>query len=178
MGYPTIGQFDVNIISRTIQNLDAKVQNTYTHLVNSLMGLVILPRQWNLQRRRTITSFESRILESENLNFLNNKDIFTNEDNLNEEIPILELRGKNIQEITFKDIIDNLRHSVAHQSIRPTQENNSWHGIIFRSYRNDEQATHWGNDYRMQLYLTEEQLRILVTEIADKYLAEVDNNDQ
>jgi hypothetical protein len=162
MGYPTIGQFDVNIISRTIQNLEAQVPNTYTHLINSLMSLVILPRQWNLQGRRTINAFESRIVESINLDFIRNNSIFTNEDNQNTEIPRLEIRGKRIEEITYGDIIDHLRHSIAHQSIRPTQNGDSWEGIIFRSYWNDHHAINWGNNYRMQLYLTENQLRLLI----------------
>jgi hypothetical protein len=59
MDYPSVNDFDKNFIKRTIENLDGKVKNTFTHLLNSLLGLIILPRQWNLQGRRKIEYFNS-----------------------------------------------------------------------------------------------------------------------
>jgi len=50
---------------------------------------------------------------------------------------------KRLQRNYSKNIIDKLRHSIAHQSIRPTQEDNDWKGIIFRSYPNDSIAVEW-----------------------------------
>lgn len=173
MGYPTIGQFDKQFISRTINNLDAKVENTYTHLVNSLLGLIILPRQWNIQGKRTPEFFNKKLDDMKELNFLKEVTTYTDEKEVNHEIAKLTFRGKEYNEITLKDIIDKLRHSIAHQSIRPTQEGNDWKGKIFRSYANDSFAVEWKDNYSLQLYLTQSELQTLVLLVAQRYLAEI-----
>lgn len=173
MGYPTISQFDKQFISRTIANLNAKVENTFTHLVNSLLGLIILPRQWNIQGKRTPEFFNNKIIEFTELNFLKEVTTFTDEKYANHEISKLSFRGKEYNEITLKEIIDKLRHSIAHQSIRPTQEDKDWKGIIFRSYPNDSIAAEWKDNYSMQLYLTQSELKTLVLLVAQRYIAEI-----
>jgi hypothetical protein len=172
MGYPTISQFDKNFIARTIENLNGDVKNTYTHLVNSLLGLVILPRQWNVLGKRTPEFFNYKVIDCIDLLFLSEVTTFSDEKSVSHEISKLEFRGKEYEEITLKDVIDKLRHSIAHQSIRPTQEEDKWRGIIFRSYPNDLIAAQWGDNYSLQLYLTESELRKLVLFIAERYCTE------
>jgi hypothetical protein len=156
MGYPTISQFDKNFIARTIENLNGDVKNTYTHLVNSLLGLVILPRQWNVLGKRTPEFFNYKVIDCIDLLFLSEVTTFSDEKSVSHEISKLE----------------KLRHSIAHQSIRPTQEEDKWRGIIFRSYPNDLIAAQWGDNYSLQLYLTESELRKLVLFIAERYCTE------
>jgi len=177
MGYPTVSQFDKQFIARTIENLDGEVKNTFTHLLNSLLGLVICPRQWNTLGRRIPVFFACKLIDFSELDFLKEATTFSDEYNKNHEIYKLSFRGKKYEEITLKDVIDKLRHSIAHQSIRPTKEENKWEGIIFRSYPADPIAALWEDNFSMQMYLTQSEIRTLVLFIAQRYLDELDHDN-
>lgn len=170
MGYPTINNFDKNIISRTISNLDANVEHTFTHLLNSLLGLIILPRQWNIQGRRTIDYFNKPLSEYPELNYFDDVTRFTNDDGKEVETTVLEFKQAAEDPTTLKKVIDKLRHSIAHQAIRPTKDGGQWEGVIFRNYQNDEATASWTNEYDFQMYLTQEKLNHFARFIANKYL--------
>lgn len=172
MGNPTINNFDINIISRTIENLDVNVPNTFTHLLNSLLGLIVLPRQWNIQGRRDIEHFNKPLNEYNELNYFNDITYYDDDNQNNVQTKVLELKPDERTTITLKSVIDKLRHSIAHQSIRPTKEGDSWKGVIFRTYRNDTDTSLWNDNYNLQLYLTQDQLERFVKFVATTYLEE------
>ncbi len=173
MGYPSINDFDKNIINRTIENLDGTVKNTFTHLLNSLLGLIVLPRQWNLQGRRKIEYLDRPLSEFSELRFLNDNASYMDDDGNDVEIKVLELKPDVRTTITLKKIIDKLRHAVAHQAIRPTKDGTNWEGVIFRNYTNDNATSAWNNDYDFQLYLTQSKLEMFARFISTKYLEEI-----
>jgi hypothetical protein len=173
MGYPSINDFDINIITRTIANLDGNIKNTFTHLLNSLLGLIVLPRQWNLQGRRRIDYFNKPLTEYNELNYFNNITHYSDEDGNDVDTKVLELIPDERTTITLKKVIDKLRHSIAHQAIRPTKEGGDWKGVIFRNYTNDNATASWNDDFDFQLYLTQDELEQFAKFIATKYLEEI-----
>jgi hypothetical protein len=55
MGYPTIDKFDIKFIERTKQNVkDYDKQNKFTHLINSLVGLIFIPNEFNKKRQKDL----------------------------------------------------------------------------------------------------------------------------
>lgn len=172
MGYPTISQFDTNFIKRTKQNLECKVTNDFTHLMNSLLGLIVLPRQWNEQGKVSKDFFKLKVSEIKELGFLFASTTINDEFNENKKIEKLKFRHQNIFELTMETLLDRLRHSIAHQSIRPTSEGNDWCGIIFRNYSGEQRAAKWDDNYDLQMYVTMKELRLFVEFITDRYLAE------
>lgn len=175
MGYPIVNNFDKNFIERTIENLEKDVPNTYTQLLNSLLGLIVLPRQWNRQGRRATEYFNIPLDECEELRFLANTTYYTNDENVNIEIKKLEYKGHIDEVVTLKKTIDRLRHVIAHQGLRPTKDGTRWEGVIFRSYYNDDQTSEWNDDYNLQMYLTQEELKTFTLFVANKYLEEINN---
>lgn len=174
MGYPTVVDFDKNIIKRTLENLDAKKVNSFTLLLNSLLGLIVLPRQWNLQGKRKIECFNKLLSEYTELSFFNTKTYFTDDDGQNIETMVLEFKDVNKTTITLKMIIDKLRHSIAHQALRPTKEEEKWKGVVFRNYKKDTATAKWNDEYDFQLYLTQDELEKFAKLIAEIYLTELD----
>lgn len=54
MGYPTIDKFDIKFIERTKQNVkEFDKPNKFTHLINSLVGLIFIPNEFHKKGRRT-----------------------------------------------------------------------------------------------------------------------------
>ena len=54
MGYPTIDKFDIKFIERTKQNVkEFDKLNKFTHLINSLVGLIFIPNEFHKKGRRT-----------------------------------------------------------------------------------------------------------------------------
>jgi len=53
MGYPTIDKFDIKFIKRTKTNVKSfDHPNTFTHLINSLIGLIFVPHEFHKKGRR------------------------------------------------------------------------------------------------------------------------------
>ncbi len=176
MGYPTVSDFDREFIRRTLENLNCQVTNKFTHLMNSLLGLIILPRQWNIQGRREPEFLNRNILEFEELRFLNEPTFFQ-DDNHNEiETKKFDFKHKKIEDTKLVELLDKMRHTIAHQSIRPTRDGENWRGVIFRSYQTDQRVSKWGEDYNLQLYLTMSEISEFTRFIATKYLEEFNTN--
>lgn len=170
MGYPTISEFDKIFIQRTKENLDCQVKNEYTQLMNSLLGLIVLPRQWTVQGKRNPEFFKKKVLDV--FPFLNGSDNISDETSSNVEIKKLIFHPQPINDMTISTLMEKLRHSIAHQSIRPTlSDRNKWAGIIFRNYDGSEkQVGEWKDNYIMQVYFTMEELKLVATTITDEYL--------
>jgi hypothetical protein len=62
MGYPTIDKFDIRFIERTKDNLSTfQRPNAFTHLINSLVGLIFIPIEFHKKGKKKYK-----------VNFLNN----------------------------------------------------------------------------------------------------------
>jgi len=169
MGYPTVSNFDNVFIQRTLDNLDGEIKNSYTHLINSLLGLVILPRQWICQKKRKVDSFDKKLAEFDDLNFL--KEISTFVDENNKEQSVSKLTGnKAFEEMKVIELTNRIRNSLAHLNIRPTKESDSWAGVIFRNYSSDKEAGTWSDNYNFQLYLTMSEIKLFSVFISNLYL--------
>lgn len=169
MGYPTISDFDKIFIKRTKENLDCKVKNNYTHLMNSLLGLIILPRQWTMQGKRNPEVFSKKVVDV--FPFLKGSNDISDEINSGSEIKKLQSPHQAIEDITIETLIDRLRNSIAHQSLRPTlSDRNDWAGVVFRNYKHDKHIAGWRDNFNMQVYFTMDELKEFVTTISDEYL--------
>ena len=159
MGYPTISQFDVVFIQRTRENLQCNVTNNYTHLMNSLLGLIVLPRQYFEQGKANKNFFKIKVLESAELNFLQGKTTYNDEFGANIDIDKLVDNHRPLANLTIGTLMARLRNCIAHQSIRPTSENGEWKGIIFRNYSSEKRSAKWEGNYDLQVYVTMKELR-------------------
>lgn len=171
MAFPTIGSFDVNFIERTINNLDANVEFEFSHLLNSLVGMIILPRQMIIQGRRIVEIFNQTLDTFEFLEGLNEQ-VCIIDDVGHENVIDKFISNQHFGETSLQRFISNLRHSIAHQSLRPTRDGDLWNGVIFRCYpnRQDEQVGLWANNYYFQVYFTYNELRNITRSIARMYL--------
>jgi hypothetical protein len=170
MGYPTISQFDVNFIQRTRENLKCEVTNRYTHLMNSLLGLIVLPRQYFEQGKTNKDFYKLRVLQTPELNFLKGKTTYNDEFGSNIEISKLVDQHRPVDELTIGALMQRLRNCIAHQSIRPTSENGEWKGMIFRNYSTEKRAAAWQDNYDLQVYVTMRELKQLCEYLTDSYL--------
>lgn len=175
MGYPTVKNFDISYIKRTLENLNKfDGENNFTMLFNSLLGLLILPNEYNIKKARTYSFdfFKQKITSYSVL-----KDIFlikditlVNEDN--EEYKQrkffwlsnsnMELQPKNIK---LGELIRRIRNGVAHFGIIPTKEGDIWKGVIIRNYPDDD-----SEHFNLEIYFEESELKAFAELIANKYL--------
>jgi hypothetical protein len=174
MGYPTIDKFDLRFIERTLENVKlAKNPNKFTHLINSLVGLIFLPHEFNKKGKRTYTvDFLNKPLSDYELL----AKIFSGEVDLTDE------KGKHFKQAKFyrKDRANNnvdiktttvgelvrlFRNGIAHQNIIPVGEGGYWKGIIVRNYTNEKSG-----DYNFETFLNQKELREFATLIATEYL--------
>lgn len=173
MGYPTITNFDVNFIKRTKENLKCDVTNKYTHLMNSLIGLIILPRQYFEQGKSSRAFYNLKISEVRELQFLEGSVTYNDEYGTNLKIRKLHHKHISFTDISVGDLLARFRNAVAHQSLRPTSEGDEWKGVIFRNYSTEARSAKWQDNYDLQIYLTMKELMVLCNYISDCYLSEV-----
>ncbi len=178
MGYPTVANFDKNIIFRTRENLvNSSVKNDLTHLLNCLFGLIIVPNQMIVQGRRHLAFFERKISDYQFLDFLRTEDTFVDEDKDGKfvEFKASKLIHKHINynDIKIAEFLDRIRNGIAHNGIRPTKEETSWRGVIIRSYSRDRQVPAWSDNYDFQLFLTQDELKQLCLFLTAEYLKEL-----
>ena len=179
MGYPTIQNFDIVFVKRTLENIENyNGEYTFTMLVNSLLGLIILPNEYNIKGLRnykfdflnqSVTTF------TELLPIIKN-DIHKFSDDSGKEIMIDKFlwlsaakNKKKNKDIKLSEFLRRLRNGIAHFGIIPTKDNDVWKGIIIRNYTSRNKQFYCN----FQLYLEESELRILSNFIANKYIANV-----
>ena len=175
MSYPKLAEFDQIFIRNTLSNLARDHEFEFTQLVNSLLGLIVLPRQCLIKNIRCVESFGLLLCSFPELEFLSGTCSYRDEgDNLIEEQKfILADEPQPLSRMTLRMLTDNLRHSIAHQSIRPTKDGLDWEGILFRNYPkkvNEADAGAWKSGWIFQVYLTKEEIRELCNLITGKYL--------
>ena len=180
MGYPTIDKFDLNFIKRTKENVATfKGDNSFTHLINSLVGLIFVPHEFNNKKKRKFkTDFFNQSISS----FPELAEIFNGISKLtNEENTIFDQRKfyhKNntgleltINETTVGNLIRLFRNAIAHQNITPVKEGDAWKGIIIKNFKNENLEKK--NDFNFEAYLTQKEVRLFSTFISEEYLKNV-----
>jgi hypothetical protein len=177
MGYPTIDKFDIRFIERTLTNVKMfRYQNRFTHLINSLLGLIFIPHEFAKKGKR-----------QSSLKFLNSKvsdckdlvSIFSGSVKISNEAGDLvdqpryrhwDNKGNpvEIQDVTVGNLIRLFRNGIAHQHIVPVAEHNYWIGIIVRNFQSEpkEKLGH----YNFEVFLNQRDLRIFATFIGSKYI--------
>lgn len=177
MGYPTIDKFDIKFIERTKQNVEESDNpNSFTHLINSMLGLIFIPNEFNKKGKRTyiIDFLNKQMSEYKILS-----DIFSGEVTLTDE------KGENftqrkffrkkkngnpktIQETSVGELVRLFRNGIAHSNITPVAEGSYWKGIIVKNF--DTPKKEKQNDFNFEVYLNQKELRFFSTFIADEYL--------
>lgn len=174
MGFPTIENFDLAFIIRTKENLsNYKGNNDFTMLINSLLGLIILPNEYNVKNKR---DYDFDFLRMKVNYFQKLNDIFK------EKVTILfnetgqEIKQKKffwlsnsgvefkLNQIVLSDLLNRIRNGIAHFGIIPTKDKDIWHGVIIRNYPK------FSKKYNMEIYLDQNELLEFATFIADKYI--------
>lgn len=180
MGYPTIDKFDIKFIERTKENVNESVlPNTFTQLINSLVGLIFIPNEFYKKGKRTylIDFLNKPVSEYQQLT-----EIFTGEVTLANELnePFQQKKffrkGRNdiqfsLEETTVGDLVRQFRNGIAHSNIIPIAEGNSWKGIIVRNYESREKEQR--KDFDFEVYLNQHDLKKFAIFIADEYLKNV-----
>ena len=177
MGYPTIDKFDIKFIQRTKANVKGFTgDNKFTHLLNSLIGLVFVPHEFNNKGRRT---FKVNFLNKSISDYPILSRIFVGNVQLtNEQGQQFQQRKfyyrdnagqeQTIQNTTVGNLVRLFRNSIAHQNITPVAEGNYWKGIIVKNYKN---KTDTANDnFNFEAFLNQKEVRLFATLIADEYL--------
>jgi hypothetical protein len=177
MGYPSKQNFDLTHIKRTKQNLEEyEGKYDFTMLLNSLLGLIILPNEFNVKGQREY-SFD--FLEHKVTNFSELSQIFKIS-----EIILCDETGKEVQqnkfywlsksnnklnpsEIKLSELLNRIRNGIAHFGIIPTKDRDIWEGLIIRNYPENN------NEHNFEVYLTQQELKQFALFIANKYLETV-----
>jgi hypothetical protein len=180
MGYPTIDKFDIKFIERTKENLsEFKPSYNFTHLINSLVGLIIIPNEFNKKGKRT---FKFDFLNKPISDYKTLSRIFTGEVTLiNEQGNKFQQRKfftkdknenpKTIEETTIGELVRLFRNGIAHSNITPVADGLNWKGIIVKNFKSA--AKEKVDDYNFEAYLSQNELLQFATFIASEYLKNI-----
>lgn len=160
MGIP-VGQYDKEIIRRTKELIESyEGEYTITLLMNSLLSLIVLPKEYS--KDRNMTFLKESINDVEVIkNIISKKGFIFKEGVTNE---------KGMPSVPNPRDLDNLlrkiRNGISHQHITPISSGlNKWTGVIFKDYNpNHSQGLH--------IEFSIAELKIFALYIADSYLAE------
>lgn len=178
MGYPTIDKFDIKFIQRTKENVAGfDGDNKFTHLLNSLVGLIFVPHEFNNKGK----TFKENFLKKFVSDYKTLSDIFTGDVQLtNEQGQQFKQRKffyktptgeQTIQTTTVGDLVRLFRNSIAHQNITPVAEGNYWKGIIVKNYKNKNDRAN--DKFNFEAFLNQKEVRLFATLISDEYLKNV-----
>lgn len=174
MGYPTIVDFDLKFIERTKANVkSASSPNTFTHLINSMIGLIFVPHEFNQKGKR---KYKVDFLNNSIASYPELKNIFDGIANImGEDGKVFQQNkfhyqtngvAKTIIDSTVGDLLRLCRNGIAHQNITPVADGDRWVGIIIKNYNNK-------NICNFETYMTQRNLRLFGLFIADQYLKNV-----
>lgn len=171
MGYPNVVDFDVEIMKRTYMNIENRnITNTFTHILNSMMGMFVLPIEIDKKNERK--KYISKINEYELFCAKKDKKENVTVGNKEYEIDVVSIKSKTFDEISIFDIMYGLRNSIAHQNVRPVKSSNeSWEGVIFRNYTDGKNNKQWNDEWKFQIYLTESELKDFMKIVLDLTIA-------
>ncbi len=178
MGYPTIDKFDIKFIQRTKENVaEFKGNNKFTHLLNSLVGLIFVPHEFNNKGK----TFKENFLKKSVSEYKTLSDIFSGTTQLtNEQGQQFQQRkffyktkagDQTIQTTTVGDLVRLFRNAIAHQNITPVAEGDYWKGIIVKNYKN--QTDRKNDNFNFEAFLNQKEVRLFATLISDEYLKNV-----
>ena len=176
MGAISVKNFDISFITRTKEIIEKYEDYSggyeFTLLINSLLGLLILPKEFSEQNKR---KFKYEFLKQPLETFPILVDIFRNytidvyyEDgkafkqkkfSFKSGIKQIEIP---LQKISVEQLIRRIRNGIAHMNITPTQFDGKWDGIIIRNLKNYKYCN-------FETYLTYKELRDFALFIANKY---------
>ena len=180
MGYPTIDKFDIKFIERTKQNVkEFDKPNKFTHLINSLVGLIFIPNEFHKKGRRT---YKVDFLNSFISNYPELEKIFTGEVTIENELGNQIIQNKffyrdnkgnqkTIYNTELGELVRLFRNGIAHSNIIPVSEGDYWKGIIVKNFENPTKEKK--NDFNFETFLNQKELRIFATLIADEYLKNI-----
>ncbi|RAR70625.1 HEPN family nuclease [Flavobacterium aciduliphilum] len=180
MGYPTIDKFDIKFIERTKQNVkEFDKTNKFTHLINSLVGLIFIPNEFHKKGRRT---YKVDFLNSFISNYPELEKIFTGEVTIENELGNQIIQNKffyrdnkgnqrTIYNTELGELVRLFRNGIAHSNIIPVSEGNYWKGIIVKNFENKTKEKN--NDFNFETFLNQKELRVFATLIADEYLKNI-----
>lgn len=147
MGLPSIENFDISFIERTAENLKTpQIPYKFTMLLNSLLGLLVVPNEKSDERKFTFNFLEAKITDFPQL-----AKVFEGQSILlrsgTEEIEQRKFRwlsksgnDRVLKDISVRELLRRMRNGIAHFGIVPvaTPENKKeWCGVIIRNYRDD-----------------------------------------
>ena len=177
MGYPTIERFDIKFIERTKDNVkEFDKPNSFTHLINSLVGLIFIPNEFYKKGRRTYKiDFLNRFISEYPtlVTIFSKQETLTNEQGIQFQQRKFFYKNKNgihktIDNTTVGDLVRLFRNGIAHSNITPVAEGDYWKGIIVKNF--ETSAKERTNDFNFETYLNQKELRLFATFIADEYL--------
>lgn len=183
MGYPTIDRFDVKFIERTLTNIKAaNSPNKFTHLLNSLIGLIFIPHEFNRDNKR---KYSMEFLNKKISQFPTLAKMFTGEADLKNEQGVhfrqtkfflKNTSGKRQSTDTtaIGELVRLFRNGIAHQNIIPVAEGNYWKGVIVRNYQNPRKESE--GDFNFETFLNQRELREFSTFVAIEYLRAARSN--
>ena len=178
MSYIQASSFDIDFIERTEKIINyccSKKDFSYdfTLLINCLLGLLILPREYYEEKDLFNTyKFNTKInrLPQEIKNIFSNaeapehiKDIISSSKKC-----IIYYEGKEVEnnlECSFFTVLNHLRNAVSHCHIIPVKyiDKDEWEGIVLTDIDPDTEKT------TMEIYLTEYEVKNLVDFIIKQY---------
>lgn len=173
MGYPSEKNFDITFINRTNEILDEyDGKHDFTILINCLLGLLILPNEFNMQEKR---KFNFDFLQQPISAFSELKAIFEKKptklrDETGNEFDQhkffwLSTSGKkmNIHDITLGQFLIRIRNGFAHMNVTPTKEGDQWVGIRVRNYTDKKTSN-------FEVYFTQMELYNFAKLVTSKYI--------
>ncbi len=182
MGYPTVENFDIAFVERTRKNLEdcragSPIHNDFTMLLNSLLGLVIVPNEVNIKGKRTFheNPFEKKLSEFPVLKaILEGPDVKIEREDGKPytQRKFCWLTGTrnelSVRQITLGAFLTRIRNGVAHFGIMPTKHGvNSWEGIIVKNFPSPKTNPAFSN---LEVYLEQEEIEKIACVIADEFL--------
>lgn len=180
MGYPTIDKFDIKFIERTKQNVkEFDKPNKFTHLINSLVGLIFIPNEFHKKGKRT---YKVDFLNSYISNYSELEEIFAGEVTIKDELGNQIIQNKffyrdkkgnqrTIYNTELGELVRLFRNGIAHSNIIPVAEGDYWKGIIVKNFENYSKEKK--NDFNFETFLNQKELRIFATLISDEYLKNI-----
>ena len=174
MSFPSVENFDISFIERTRYNLENyKEANDFTMLINSLLGLLLVPNECIVEgKRKFVFDFlNKKIADFSQLKIIFDEIQFIYTENGREHntdrLSWTTATGiqKKAPEITFGQFIRRLRNGVAHFGFKPLKTDGQWSGIVVTNQKK--------GSVNFQLFLTQAELRTIAYLIANQYIKQL-----
>lgn len=181
MALPSITNFDISFIKRTKSNLDDyRGEYEFTMLLNSLFGMIVVPKESKDKREFTF-DFMSKTLGEFSVfcTIFREKSHRVINDGREVNFPKffwLSDRGNTVdfKDITVDAFLSRMRHGVAHFGFTPIacpDKKDEWCGIIVKNCREDKQGDGTKNEnLNFEVCLMQSEVKSLAEFISRKYM--------